>query len=214
MRGYYGRPEESSAVIDKEGFFHTGDLGRLSADGHLTLVGRSKDLIVTAGGKNIAPAPLELELTRHPLIANALVHGDRRRYLVAIATLDLEALEAELPTQTDWTNGVGTLWAKDELCVIRTPIVGEDFRIELWAKTGGSHREATQPGTLRIAAAVGHHLREMNLALASYQTLKALILSLDDFSVEGGELTPSLKLKRHVVEDRYTRILDAIFEEK
>jgi len=98
--GYHESPEATSAAFDADGFFHTGDLGALDADGYLTLTGRKKDLIVTAGGKNVYPMPMEEVIRAHPLVAQAVVVGDNRPYVAALITLDADAV-------ADWcrTNG-------------------------------------------------------------------------------------------------------------
>jgi long-chain acyl-CoA synthetase len=92
MSGYWKKPEATKEVFDKEGFFHTGDIGKFDEDGFLAITDRKKDLIITAGGKNVAPAPIESELKRMTLIDNAVVIGDRRPYLVAIFSPNLEEL--------------------------------------------------------------------------------------------------------------------------
>lgn len=94
FRGYFQRPEETAAVLTPEGWFHTGDIGALSADGFLTITDRKKDLIKTSGGKYIAPQPIENALKRSPYISDAMVHGDRRKYLSAVLTLERSAVEA------------------------------------------------------------------------------------------------------------------------
>lgn len=95
MRGYHRNPEATAEAIDTDGWFHTGDLGRIDRHGHLSITGRKKELIVTAGGKNVSPEILEDALATHPLIANVVVVGDQRPYIGALITLDREML-------TDW----------------------------------------------------------------------------------------------------------------
>jgi long-chain acyl-CoA synthetase len=90
--GYLNDPEATAELIDSEGWMHTGDTGAIDADGSLRLLGRKKDIIITAAGKNIAPEAIEADLANHPLIAEAVVAGEGRRYLVALVTLDPEAL--------------------------------------------------------------------------------------------------------------------------
>ena len=93
MRGFFGQPEASAEVIDAEGWLHTGDVGRVDGDGFLTIVDRKKDLLVTAGGSNVAPQNLERLLSRSPWLSQAVVLGDRERYLVALVTLDMATVK-------------------------------------------------------------------------------------------------------------------------
>ena len=94
FRGYWNNPAATAEVLDDEGWFHTGDIGQLDDDGYLTITGRKKELIVTAGGKNVAPAVLEDQLRAHPLVSQCLVVGDRQPFIAALLTLDEEALAA------------------------------------------------------------------------------------------------------------------------
>ena len=95
MRGYYNKPEATADVL-KDGWFHTGDIGTIDADGYLTITDRKKDLLVTSGGKKIAPQPIEAVLKRSPLVAEAVVLGDRRKYAAALIVPDFAALERRL----------------------------------------------------------------------------------------------------------------------
>jgi long-chain acyl-CoA synthetase len=99
MREYWGKPEDTREALDAEGFLHTGDVGRLDEDGFLTITDRKKDMIVTAGGKNVAPQRIEAQLEQSRMVSHAIVLGDRRPHLVALLTLDEEVVRA---------------WAKEE----------------------------------------------------------------------------------------------------
>ncbi|MFX0537293.1 AMP-dependent synthetase/ligase [Ornithinimicrobium sp. Y1847] len=92
MQGYFGNPEATAEALDEDGWFRTGDLGRLDADGFLTITGRTKEILVTAGGKNVSPGPLEDELRAHPLISQCMVVGEGRPFVAALITLDAEML--------------------------------------------------------------------------------------------------------------------------
>jgi long-chain acyl-CoA synthetase len=91
--GYWNNPKATAEVIDEDGWFHTGDVGDIDPDGYVSITGRKKELIVTAGGKNVAPAPLEDRIRAHPLVSQAMVVGDDRPFIAALVTLDPEALE-------------------------------------------------------------------------------------------------------------------------
>jgi len=152
MKGYWNHPEATAEVLGGDGWFKTGDIGHLEESGHLRITDRKKDIIVTAGGKNIAPQNLENELkTACPLISQAVVIGDRQKFLVALITL------------------------------------GEDAARD-------------RPGA---EAAVEAAVARLNQKLASYETIKRYSILPKDLSEEAGELTPSLKVKRKVVTDRY-----------
>ncbi len=179
MLGYHGRPEETAEVLDPEGWFHTGDLGSLDPDGFLRITGRKKDLIVTAGGKNVAPQKIESALKAHPLISQVLVHGDRRKYLTALIALDEAAAAA---------------FAEREGLAMRS-LPGL----------------AAEPAVVaEVAAAV----ERVNRTLAPYETIKRHAILDYELSEAGGELTPSLKVKRRVLEERHAAILDGFYDEK
>lgn len=170
--GYFKDPESTAAALS-DGFFHTGDVGSLDADGFLSITDRKKDLIVTAAGKNIAPQPLENMLKQHRLISQVALHGDKRPYLTALITLDEEEVRQQLQDrQTPWSRLV------------------EDSR---------------------VVEAIRSAVEQFNTHVAPYETIKQYALLADDFSIERGELTPTLKLKRRVVAERYAQLLDRLY---
>jgi long-chain acyl-CoA synthetase len=178
MRGYYGKPQATAEVLDAEGWLHTGDIGELDADGFLKITDRKKDLIVTAGGKKIAPQPLENLVRSNPLFKNAVLLGDKRKYPILLVVPDLEALKA-------WAAARG-LPTGDPETFLRQP--------DVVAKV---EREAMLP------------LRD----LASFEMPKKVLILKDDFTVERGELTPTLKVKRAVVEQHYRDLIEAAYRE-
>jgi long-chain acyl-CoA synthetase len=121
MKGYHRHPEETADAIDREGFFHTGDLGAVDADGFLTLVGRKKDLIVTAGGKNVAPQPIEESLKRDPLFAEVVMVGNRRHFIAAMIVPNFERLE-------QWAGARGLEWKGRERLVSNPEVVTHFMR--------------------------------------------------------------------------------------
>ena len=159
FRGYY-KNEEATKETLQDGWLHTGDIGEIDADGYLKITGRKKDIIITAGGKNITPANLEAEIKQHPLVSQCVVIGDRRPYLVALITLDPE--EAE--------------------------------------KFEGDKRDAIQA-----------HVDDVNEKFARVEQVKKFEILPQDLSQEGGELTPTLKVKRNVVAEKYEGQIEKLY---
>lgn len=177
-RGYYKRPEATTEVFLEDGWLATGDIGEIDAEGFLRITDRKKDIIVTAGGKNIAPQNLENLLKTDPYISQAMVCGDRRPYLTAVLTLDLE----------------------------ETRRYAEAHGIA--AET--SQELAVQP---QIKQLVTERIHALNAQLASYETIKKFVLAPTDFTTESGELTPTLKVKRQVVTEKYHALIEQLYEE-
>ena len=167
---YHNNPAATAEAIDSEGWFHSGDIGHVE-DGFLSIVDRKKDIIVTAGGKNVAPQIIETALKAHcPLVSQVVVFGDNRPYCVALIT----------PSES----------------------AAREFG-------GGSlARGAAQP---ELRAAVEDAVAAINRTLASYETIKNFAILPADFSEAAGELTPSLKVKREVVRNRYGHVVDALY---
>jgi long-chain acyl-CoA synthetase len=175
FQGYYKNPEATAeALVD--GWLHTGDVGELDADGYLRITGRKKDIIITAGGKNITPANIESEIKQSPLVSRFVVVGDRRPYLVALVTLDAEE--------------VAKLGASD-------PEVGTD--------------EAGWPQSARLRTLIGEHIDRVNEQLARVEQVKRFAILPHDLSQEAGELTPTLKVKRNVVVERYADEVERLY---
>ncbi len=180
MRGYHGLAEETAATL-KDGWLYTGDLGQLDDDGYLTITGRKKELIKTSGGKYVAPTKIEgLIKAASPYVSNAVVHGDRRKYCVALVTLDPD-------TVATWAadNELGAVAIDDLESIAKMPAMVKE-----------------------IESAVD----EVNAGLASYETIKKVSILPAEFAIESGELTPSMKVKRKVVEERNQAVLDAMFD--
>ncbi len=172
--GYYQRPEETAEAWDSEGWFHTGDIGKLK-DGFLSITDRKKELIKTAGGKYVAPQKIENLLKSRPLISQAVVVGDRLKYCVALLTLDTEAAAA---------------WA-----------ASRDLR-ESSAEEFATNKE--------LLLAIDAEVRKVNQGLASFESVKHFRLLPCDFSIEAGELTPSLKLKRKAIREKYAAEIESM----
>lgn len=175
-QGYYERPEATAESWDQEGWFHTGDIGEIDADGFLRITDRKKDLIKTSGGKYVAPQNIESLLKMQPYISQAVVIGDNRKYCVALVTLDA-----------------------DEVARVAG---SEGITFE------GREAAARHP---RIRELVERDVQEVNKHLASYESIKYFRILDRDFSQESGELTPSLKVKRKVVTERYRDLIDQMY---
>ncbi|MDF1580642.1 MAG: long-chain fatty acid--CoA ligase [Desulfuromonadales bacterium] len=175
MQGYYKNPEATAEVL-KDGWLSTGDIARIDAEGYVYIVDRKKEIIITAGGKNIAPQPIENELKLDKYISQAFVHGDRLPYLVALVTPNLERL-IELAHQ----ERIDYFDLEDLVANAKVQKIFEE----------------------RIA--------EVNAKLPSYETIKKFVILPREFSVEGGELTPTLKFKRKVIYQKYKEKIDSLY---
>jgi long-chain acyl-CoA synthetase len=176
MRGYYNRPDDTAQVLDADGWLHTGDIGHLDSDGYLVITDRKKDLIVTAGGKNIAPQPIENRLKTNPFIANAVMLGDRRKFPFVLLVPHFERL-------AEWARQQG-LPDRDPAVLVTRPEV--QAKMEMEARK---------------------HLRD----LAQFEVPKKFIVLERDFSIERGELTPKLSVRRRVVEQHFADRIEQLF---
>ncbi len=166
FQGYY-KNEEATGETLVDGWLHTGDIGEIDPDGFLKITGRKKDIIITAGGKNITPANLEAEIKQSQWVSQCVVIGDRRPYLVALITLDPEEI-AKLAEEKGWPSDPAEIAKQDEM-----------------------------------RAMIQAHLDQVNEKFARVEQVKKFEILPADLSQEGGELTPTLKVKRNVVADKY-----------
>jgi long-chain acyl-CoA synthetase len=174
FQGYY-KNEEATRETIVDGWLHTGDIGEIDEDGFLKITGRKKDIIITAGGKNITPANLEAEIKQHPLVSQAVVIGDRRPYLVALVTLDPEEA-AKFGEEQGLTSDPEALAATKE-----------------------------------VQATIDEHVEEINEKFARVEQVKKVKILPRDLSQEGGELTPTMKVKRAVVASKYEDEVEALY---
>ncbi len=172
FQGYY-KNEEATAETLVDGWLHTGDIGEIDSDGYLKITGRKKDIIITAGGKNITPANLEAEIKQHPLVSQCVVIGDRRPYLVALVTLDPE--EAATYASEHNTD------------------------------------PASLPTDPEVRSSIEAHLEKINHKFARVEQVKKIEILPNDLSQEGGELTPTMKVKRNVVADKYAEQIESLY---
>ena len=178
MKGYYNKPEATREVMDDEGWFHTGDIGELR-DGYLAITDRKKDIIVTAGGKNIAPQPIENTLKTNKYISQAVVIGDKRKFPVVLVVPNWENLEK-------WARIKNLIWTQRSQ-LLEMPIVRAKIEKEVYGRLTG---------------------------LAKFETPKKVGLIEEDFTVERGELTPTLKVKRRVIDKAYRDLIDRLYQDE
>ncbi|HTK15181.1 MAG TPA: long-chain fatty acid--CoA ligase [Acidimicrobiia bacterium] len=175
--GYFRDPTATAALIDENGWMHSGDVGHLDAAGYLTVTGRKKDLIITAHGQNIAPQEIETDLRRHDLVSEAVVIGEGRRYLTALLTLDGDTLSA---------------WA------------------DAHHKVGGAETLAGDPD---LRAEIDEFVAAVNAKRSRVERVRKYRILAHDFTIAAGELTPTLKVKRGVVNSTYRDVIDAMYAE-
>lgn len=177
MKGYFNRPDATAEVIDSDGWFHTGDVGVLE-DGFLRITDRKKDIIVTAGGKNIAPQPIENRIKENKYVSQAVMIGDKRKYPVVLIVPNWDNLEK-------WA-GIKNLPWTERRQLLDMPMV---------------------------VAKMDKEVRKQLVGLASFESPKKLGLLEHDFSIERGELTPKLSVKRKVVDTQYKGLIDALYSD-
>ncbi len=176
MKGYYKKPEATAEAIDRDGWFHTGDIGMLDAQGFLVITDRKKDILVTSGGKNIAPQPIENRLKTNKLFAEVVMVGNKRHFPAALVVPNFEPLEK-------WARQNGLQAASREELIAKVEVV------ELYEKTIG----------------------ELSAELAQFEKIKRIALLPREFTLEAGELTPTLKVKRRFVEQKYKELIDRMY---
>jgi long-chain acyl-CoA synthetase len=177
--GYWHKPEATVECFDPEGWFRTGDIAHLDADGFLFITDRKKELLKTSGGKLVAPQPIENKLKNNALVAQAALVGDRHKFISALLSPNFVALE-------EWARHHG-----------------------IEAK---SHAELAADS--RVVALYGEIVREVNGSLANFETLKRFRVVAEEWAIESGELTPSMKLKRRVITARYAAVIDALYADE
>jgi len=176
FRGYYNNADATKEALE-DGWFHTGDIGELDSDGFLRITGRKKELIVTAGGKNVAPAVLEDRLRAHPLVSQCLVVGDQKPFIAALVTIDEEAFPG-------WKSKHG----KDEKATVADLADDSELR-----------------------ATIQEAVDEANKAVSKAEAIRSFRILAEDWTVDSGHLTPSLKVKRNVVLKDHAPDVEALY---
>lgn len=176
MKEYYNNPEATKDVFTEDGYFRTGDVGKIDENGFLLITDRKKDLIKTAGGKYIAPQKLEKLLKLSKYISNVLIHGDKKKYVVALITLDPDTVSDFAKQKNISYNNFAELTDKNEVYQIIRDVVAD-----------------------------------VNSQLASYESIKAFHVLDHDFTIEDGQLTPSMKVKRKLCDKRYEKEISDLY---
>ncbi len=171
MMGYYKNPEATREAIDQEGWFHTGDIGELDADRYLKITDRKKELIVTSGGKKVAPQPMENELKLDPLIEQICILGDGKNYLAALIVPNFATLESKV-------KGL----SRDQ--ILNNPTIKQLY---------------------------DEAIKKFNEKYARYESIKRFKLLPNDWTIEGGEITPTLKLRRRIIQKKYASEIQSLF---
>ena len=177
--GYWHKPEANAECFDSDGWFKTGDIAHIDADGFLFITDRKKELLKTSGGKLVAPQPIENKLKNNVLVAQAALVGDKHKYISALISPNFVALEE-------------------------------------WARHRGIHHQsrANLVSDSRIVALYSDIVREVNGTLANFETLKRFRVVAEEWTQETGELTPSMKLKRRVLTERYAAVIAELYEDE
>jgi long-chain acyl-CoA synthetase len=176
MRGYFNKPQETAEVLSADGWLRTGDIGRLDEDGFLYITDRKKDLIKTAAGKFVAPQPIENLLRTSPYILNAVILGDRQRFITALVVPKFEMVEAAAAE-------VGVKFAS-----------GAEMAAHPW-----------------VRELIRKEIERLTSHLAQFESIKRFALLDHDFTFEEGQLTYSMKVKRHVIEERYKNLIAQLY---
>ncbi len=176
FKGYYKNEDATKETIDEDGWLHSGDVGIVD-NGFLKITDRKKELIITAGGENIAPQVLEGKLKAIPVVNQVVVIGDRRKYMSALFTLDPDKLDAEI------------------------------------AAAGSPAKNMEEAATCeKFKAHLQKQVEEVNATLARVQAIKKFVIVPEEFTTEGGELTPTMKLKRRIINEKYAKEIESMYQ--
>ena len=180
--GYWKNEEASAEVLLEDGWFATGDIGEIDDDGYVSITGRKKELIVTAGGKNVAPAVLEEAVRAHALVSQVMVVGDEKPFIGALVTLDAEEL-------TKWADASGAYSSAP----------------------GELTREMVEDDSGALRSEISTAIDDANSLVSRAESIREFRILVDDFTIESGELTPTLKMKRTVISERRASVIASIY---
>ena len=178
MVGYWNNTKATEEAIDSDGYFHTGDIGHFDVEGRLYITDRKKELIVTSGGKKVAPQPIENLLKSDKYISQAVLIGDQRNYLTALLVPNFDSL---------------IRWAGYKKITFK------------------SHAELIK--NQQIIDKLGSRVERVNEHLSNYERIKKIAIIGQEMTLEGGQLTPSLKVKRRVVNQMYSALIEGMYSE-
>jgi long-chain acyl-CoA synthetase len=176
MKGYYNKPEATAEAIDPDGWFHTGDIGLIDEQGFLIITDRKKDILVTSGGKNIAPQPIENQIKTNKYFAEIVMIGNKRNYPSALVVPNFDNLDK-------WAKENGVAYSSRDDLISRPEVVA------LYEDT----------------------IAGLTKNLAQFEKIKKISLISKEFTIDAGELTPTLKVKRRVVEEKYKDVIDRMY---
>jgi len=179
MQGYYKNEAATREVLDEDGFLYTGDIGHFDEDGFLFITDRKKNILITAGGKNVAPQPIEDAIKLSPYISEVVLFGDRRTYVVALLTLDQIALKK---------------WAENQ----HLPF--EEYA-EFIKRT-------------ELKALIAAEIERQTGHFSRFEKVKKFRVIPSDFTIETGELTPSLKVRKKIIAEKYANLIDEMYLEQ
>ncbi|HPC36628.1 MAG TPA: long-chain fatty acid--CoA ligase [Candidatus Marinimicrobia bacterium] len=179
MKGYYKDEAATREILDKDGFLHTGDIGHFDEDGFLFITDRKKNILITAGGKNVAPQPIEDAIKLSPYISEAVLFGDRRSYIVALVTLDQNAVKKWAETQHLSFDNYADFIHRPELTTL-----------------------------------IANEIERQTAHFSRFEKVKKFRIIPEDFTIESGELTPSLKVKKKVISEKYADLIDEMYRDQ
>jgi len=196
--GYLGNDKETAEPIDEDGWLHSGDVGRIDKDGFLSITGRIKELIITAGGENIPPVLIEDEVKSelNDVISNVMVIGDRRKFLTAVVTLKTTNKPDSTPGEYPFTN----VLAQSAINVFSAA----------GSKATTVEEAASDP---KVREVIENGIKKANKkATSNAQTIQKFDIIKEDFTIEGNELTPTMKLKRRIVVEKYKDLIEKMYD--
>ena len=191
MKGYYKNPEATNETII-DGWLYTGDVGELDDEGFLKITGRKKEIYVTSGGKNIAPLIIEETMKSIPLVSQCFLVGDGRKYCSALFTLDVSVI------------------LRDKLGVDSNEIPKDpEQQIDMLIEKGHSLSDFTESD--EIFSEVQSRVNELNVNFSNPQQLKKFSILSRDFTIDDGELTPTLKIRRKQINDNWSSVIESMY---